>query len=121
MWDIYQHMQIRNLHQSQLAADQAAHVRANRHENQVEDLEGKVDRLTLICEAMWTILSQRFGVSMQELVQAMHDIDMLDGQLDGRKVSPPRPCPSCASMVAAELGRCQYCGTDVPNLDPFVL
>jgi hypothetical protein len=121
MWDIYQHMQVRNLRQNQYAAEEASSVRAARQDNQVEDLEAKVDKLTLICEAMWTLLTQRLGVSVQELVQVMHDIDLQDGQLDGRKSSPPKPCPSCQAMVAAELSRCQFCGASVPNLDPFIL
>lgn len=121
MWNIYQHMQIKGLQQNQVLADEEARIQGKRQDAEVDDLEDKLGRLTLICEAMWTILSQRFGVTVYDLMQIVHDIDMQDGRLDGRKVSPPTPCASCQAMVAAGVGHCQFCGAEVPNLDPFML
>jgi len=77
----------------------------------VKHLEGEVERLLLITEALWTILRDRFGMEDQELLREIVRIDMRDGRLDGRLPStPPQPCPKCNRTLSGRSIRCLYCG-----------
>lgn len=82
-------------------------------------LEGQVERLLMITEALWTILREQHGLDEQELLRQMVQIDIRDGKLDGRVASsPPEPCPKCHRIVAKRSMRCMFCG-ELIAVDPF--
>jgi hypothetical protein len=92
---------------------------AREAQSQAAEVEAKCDRALLVCEALWTILRDKFGVSEEELVQRVNDIDLTDGRLDG-KVRKPKAhsCPSCGRTIAKRFPKCIYCGQPVVH-DPF--
>ena len=51
----------------------------------VQDLTKRVDRLELICEAMWIIMREKLGVTDDELVARIAELDLSDGVADGKK------------------------------------
>lgn len=84
----------------------------------VRTVEARLDRVLLTCEAMWTILRDKLGVTDMELIERMNDIDLSDGQLDGKVHKPPLACPKCNRTISAHLPKCMYCGKPVVH-DPF--
>lgn len=85
----------------------------------VEELEARLDRAMLACEAMWTILRDKFGLSDAQLAERINDIDLSDGQLDGKVRKPAIPCPKCGKNNARRFAKCMYCGTPIAGSDPF--
>jgi len=85
----------------------------------VEELRRDVERLLLITEALWRIAREKLNCTDADLVQRIHDIDLEDGKLDGRKgISPARPCPHCQRLLVKHRLTCMYCGKPV-DLLPF--
>lgn len=83
------------------------------------DVDERIDRLTLLVEAMWSLLREQ-GLTDEDLANRLMELDKSDGSLDGRRTPPPATCGSCGSKVAAGLAACQFCGTAVPaEADPF--
>jgi hypothetical protein len=83
------------------------------------EIEAKCDRALLVCEALWTILRDKLGVSEEDLVARVNEIDLTDGQLDGQVRRPSaHACPSCGRTIAKRFPKCIYCGQPVVH-DPF--
>ena len=88
-------------------------------QREIEELRKDMDRLLMINEAMWRILRERLQCTDAELVQRIHDIDLEDGHLNGRKgPSPARDCPHCGRPLSKHRPTCLYCGKPVEFL-PF--
>jgi len=88
-------------------------------EGKMMDLEGRCDRALLVCEALWTLLRDRLGLSEEELVTRVNEIDLTDGRLDGRvRKENAVSCPSCGRTIARRFAKCIYCGQSVVH-DPF--
>lgn len=85
--------------------------------NDVEDLSERVDRLVLLCAAMWSILEDG-GATEEHLIARVREIDGADDIVDGRITAKPIPCRKCDTLVAPGLTSCQYCGEPVYDGDP---
>jgi hypothetical protein len=72
-------------------------------------LQERTDRLVLVVHAMWTVLTEKMGISDADLVKRITALDAADGVEDGRVTVPPVRC-SCGAMVCRKLGRCLFCG-----------
>jgi hypothetical protein len=82
-------------------------------------LEGRCDRLALLCEALWTMVRDYGGFTENELLERINLIDLEDGKLDGKKKSSgPAICPKCAKPVSKRFNKCIYCSTELQR-DPF--
>ncbi len=116
--DLYQHRQIKNAHRSVgQVADEVRHQReATRDE--IQALHERIDRLTLTCEAMWSLLASSGGFSEDDLIRAITELDGEDGNVDGRRTRGPQPC-SCGAMVNHRLTACQFCGEPAPVQSVF--
>lgn len=109
-WDLYQQMQISDVQSAtQQARDDAAMVR-----HDIGDLRRSIDTLTLTCAALWELLREKHGVSDDELVAKMQEIDLRDGKLDGKMTSPTATCPDCHRPNRSNRQRCMYCGGTLP-------
>ena len=95
-----------------------ADARANRAESAVQALETRLDRAMMTVEAMWTIMRDKLGVTNEELVERIVDLDLTDGILDGKERKPPLECPSCSRRISRRFPRCMYCGVEIQH-DPF--
>src|SRR5687768_870293 len=78
-------------------------------EGQVE-LHRRLEKLSIVCRAMRTLLQDRSGLTEKELSQRTTEIDLLDGKADGRVSVPARTCSGCGHTVAPRHDRCLYCG-----------
>ena len=109
LWDLYQHYQINQL-ESKLtrvqdqAADDGAARRTATH------TEERVDRLVLLCRAMFELLQESTGHTEERLSAKILEIDLRDGQGDGKMSPIPKRCPKCEAMMSPRFGRCLFCG-----------
>jgi hypothetical protein len=84
----------------------------------VEHLTDVLQRLLLVNQAMWQLLQQRTGATEAELLDTMQEIDLRDGQLDG-KVTQRRTCAACKRVLSKRSRRCLYCGAEAEDATPF--
>ncbi len=82
-------------------------------------LQSHVERLSMVCQALWTLLRDKTDLTDEDLVARVHDVDLSDGVLDGKVRRSSTECASCGRMVAARHMRCLYCGTANEGLDTF--
>jgi len=73
-------------------------------------LDQKVDKLALICRAMWELLRDKYDLNDEILLNKVKEIDLLDGNLDGKVNIPPKTCSKCGRQVSKRHARCIYCG-----------
>jgi hypothetical protein len=114
-WDIRQ--------SADIAAAQRAVARSEgnveRVRTDLQFLEERVDRLTMIAAAMWTLLQKQTGLSDEHLRDRVQEIDLTDGRLDGKVRRDVSACPSCKRPIAPRHTRCIYCGQPTRNTQPF--
>jgi hypothetical protein len=109
MWDLIQHFQISN------ARDEAREV-AERVESNLDD---KIGRLSLACQAMWELLREQYGLTEEQLMAKMREIDARDGELDGKISVDIVRCPSCGVTTFTDERRCRGCGGAVKPRHTF--
>ncbi|MEI7766318.1 MAG: hypothetical protein WCJ97_02645 [Phycisphaerae bacterium] len=76
----------------------------------VDRLEARVEKLTLICHAMWAILKDKTQLSEEDLLAKVMELDLADGVADGRHNTVPKDCPACKRPMSSQHKRCLYCG-----------
>jgi hypothetical protein len=76
----------------------------------IEELQGRVDHLTLVCAAMWELLRDTGKLTEQDLSVKIADIDSRDGKIDGTLGSQVPVCASCKKPLLRSQTRCIYCG-----------
>jgi hypothetical protein len=97
----------------------APSARPRSQDGAITELQGELERLLLITEALWRILKEQHGLDEKELVRQITMIDLEDGRLDGRKpAKPPQPCPKCQRPLGKHRARCLFCGEPIAA-DPF--
>ena len=84
------------------------------------EVEARCQRLSLLCEALWTMVRDYGGFTEKELLERVNLIDLEDGKLDGKKKTKgPSACPKCNKAVSPRFTKCIYCSTQMPR-GPFV-
>ena len=98
--------------ESSLANSRVSDARAEARCAQAEVVATRrqVDRLQMICEAMWTIGKRGVGSDDDELLSLIEQIYLRDGRLDGRSRSTASACAECGTVVSVRTGVCLYCG-----------
>ena len=81
----------------------------NRLSTQLQDLENRVDSLSLICQAMWELLQERTNVTENMLIEKVNEIDLEDGKLDSKRSKPVTYCLECHRPLSKRHHRCLYC------------
>jgi len=74
-------------------------------------LDEKIDRLALICRAVWEVLRESNNISQEALFSKITEVDLIDGSLDGKVRVPPKKCSRCGRTVSKRHMRCIYCGS----------
>ena len=88
--------------------------------NRLDRQEDQLRQLLLVTEAMWSLVSERFGVSEDDLVARMAEIDAEDGQVDGKRgPHPPETCGTCHAAIDHTRTTCAYCGAPASPSSPF--
>jgi hypothetical protein len=114
-WELHQ---TRRIGQAETAAAGARRKVASAKQ-EIAVLRARCDKLLMVCEALWTILRDKHGLTDEDLINRVNDIDLQDGQLDGRvKKNVIARCPECDRTISRRHPKCIYCGTPIVH-DPF--
>jgi hypothetical protein len=76
----------------------------------VTPVEERIDKLALVCQAMWSLVQEKTRLTDADLVKRVTELDLLDGEADGKLRRPPLDCPSCDAKISRRFGRCLFCG-----------
>ncbi len=110
IFDLYQQSCITQV--SNKAAE--AKDEASRLRSQVEDLQRRLDTLILASQAMWELLRQRCQLGDADLMEKMQEVDLRDGEADGRITTGAVGCPNCGRRSRSTRRLCVYCGATLP-------
>lgn len=80
--------------------------------NDVAYIELRMDRLSLVCMALWELLKERTNLTEEDLLNRVRDIDLRDGQLDGKLKKGIKRCPKCDRVMSPRHAKCLYCGAE---------
>ena len=75
-------------------------------------LEERVERLSLICMAMWSLLQSETQLTEDDLLERVKEIDLLDGVADGKITRRVARCGKCDRPMSSRHSRCIYCGSE---------
>jgi hypothetical protein len=122
IWDLVQQGQISSAESSASTAQSradAASKQADRNTARTDEVEQRVERLALLCQAMWELLSERCQVTKNDLVHKVVEVDLRDGRENGRMDTRVVTCPRCNNNVSSRRPKCIVCGTVVVTKHPF--
>ncbi len=83
---------------------------ANRAEVQLKLMEANLAKSLMICEALWELLAEKTGLTLDDLHNKLYEVDMRDGVLDGKNQRSIVECPGCNRSVSPRHPACLYCG-----------
>jgi hypothetical protein len=92
--------------------------RAPSHEA-LEQLERRVNRLSLLCQAMWEMLRERAECTDDQLAAKVLEVDLRDGRNDSRIDTQISECPSCGRNTNSRRSTCVICGAELPRAHAF--
>jgi hypothetical protein len=77
------------------------------------------DKLGLVCQAMWSLIQERTGLTERDLLDRVTELDLKDGVLDGKYTKPPVDCPKCGAKMSRKFNRCLFCGEEYSEGSAF--
>jgi hypothetical protein len=75
-------------------------------------LDDRLERLALICMAMWSLIQSRTDLTEDDLLLRVKEIDFMDGDGDGKITHQVCRCGTCDRPVSSRHTRCIYCGSE---------
>ena len=90
-----------------------------RVERELRYAQERVDKLLLVCTALWELLKERTDLTEEDLLEKVVQIDAQDGEVDGEVTRRPRPCVKCGRPMSPSHSRCLYCGAVVAGQGAF--
>lgn len=87
--------------------------------NRVAVLERRVDRLTLLTQAMWELLRTNSQSDDLDLINMVEEIDGRDGKVDGKISTKIVDCPKCPGKINSKRNFCMVCGHVVEPTEIF--
>lgn len=94
-------------------------IHAKRQTNyELDGIDQRIDRLALLCEAMWELVCETTGLTNEHLEYKIAQLDASDGRNDLKRQKTSTAC-SCGAMVPAKSMLCQFCGAAAPARSPF--
>ncbi len=118
LYDLNQRNQI-NVQRHALSTTQSEVMdQRRRSENEIALLEQRIERLTLLCEAMWDLVAKTTGLTGEHLARQVDVFDARNANRDGSSSRGATQC-SCGAMVSTKVMRCQFCGEAAPARSLF--
>ncbi|MCU1353655.1 MAG: hypothetical protein JWM05_2864 [Acidimicrobiales bacterium] len=114
LWDLHQELSIRDLRANQANADIAVESRVKRTQDRTDRLEDRFERLLLVTEAIWVLTRDKLGLTEDDLIRTVVELDGRDGAVDGHRTRPARKCTACGAAVSKEFSKCLFCGAASP-------
>jgi hypothetical protein len=103
---LYQNRWISDVERTALSAEN----QATGHNFNIKELEKETDMLKLVNQAMFEIMVERFGVSEEDILRKIEEIDLRDGVKDGKLGNSSLYCKKCRRGYNVRLNKCLYCG-----------
>lgn len=113
LWDLHQQRRIGEL-ESKLDRTQRPQEGAA---EALRLLEARIDKLTLVSMALWTLLKENTKLTEEDLLEKIKEIDLSDGKLDGKVRQNVSDCPQCGRVMSQKHRRCLYCGFEMNRPD----
>ncbi|GAB4458202.1 MAG: hypothetical protein OHK0029_19160 [Armatimonadaceae bacterium] len=92
---------------------QQAKDRTDRIERNMMFLERRVERLSIACQALWELLRETTDLADEQVVAKMQEIDLRDGEADGKITRRPLKCVSCGHVNNSGRKNCLYCEAEL--------
>ena len=110
MSGVGQHVEYAQNYIAQVASQQARSL-ARESGMLAEKASRNAERLYMIVQAMWELLSEKTGLTQADLDAKVREIDMRDGRLDGKDATQtmPRSCANCGRPILSGQQRCTWC------------
>jgi len=105
-WELHQSRQIG---QAQSTAERAA-SKSDKVKWDVLGLQRRLEKLTLVNMAMWSLLQERTGLTEDDLIERVRQIDLSDGRADGKVRKEVARCGQCGRVMSRRHQDCMYCG-----------
>ena len=105
--DSHQYHQI-NRAQADVAKTQN---KVQRQDDEIQKLHKQVDKISLANQAMWELLRERNGLTDDDIIGKMEEIDLRDGSIDGKIGVQVLDCPKCGRKTNSRRRTCVFCGT----------
>jgi len=99
-----------DVHGSKGLSSVRAQNKVRSDESTVKHLEATVAKILMINEALWEIIRDKHGMTEEDLHNKIYEVDMRDGQADGKNQRKASKCPNCDHMVSSRHAACLYCG-----------
>jgi len=90
--------------------DARQEARESRQRAASREVEDRLERLTLVCMALWSLLQDKTNLTEQDLLDRVKLIDGIDGNPDGKATRGVRSCPKCHRTMSPRHRKCLYCG-----------
>ncbi len=113
-----QSRQIRMTNNRVSSAESVSDHRMRRADNEIAELAERFERMRTTCEAMWQLVCETTGLTDAHLTYRVYELDVADGQKDGKRTIKSTPC-ECGAMVNAKVAACQFCGAPAPARSPW--
>lgn len=107
-WEAAQNAQ----HTAKFAERRSWHLRRrlSASKKHMLELQLRLEENLLLCEAMWSLLSEKLGLNEDDLKKKINELDLSDGRMDGRAQRPSILCPKCERELSLRFLNCIYCG-----------
>jgi ribosomal protein S27AE len=76
----------------------------------VELLKDRLEKLSLVSLAMWSLIQDKTGLTEQDLMDRVRAIDLADGVADGKVTQTVSKCVKCGRTMSPRHRKCLYCG-----------
>lgn len=84
-----------------------------RTEDEVQELRRRLEHFALAQQALYELFAAKLGVTDDEVMAKMAEIDARDGTVDHRLGSMALVCPACKRRTPANMDHCIYCSAPV--------
>lgn len=92
------------------SAAESARESASEAEHAANEVQRRIEVMALANQALFEILKSRLGITEEEVVARMADIDARDGTRDGKMTATVTACRSCGRKISTARRRCLFCG-----------
>jgi hypothetical protein len=85
----------------------------------IDKLSREVEKLKLVTRALCELLSENSSVPVEAIFDRIQEIELRDGQLNGKYVEGVSKCSACNRPGKISRGNCMYCGEKMNTDDPL--
>ncbi len=78
----------------------------------VSHMEDRIERLSLVCMAMWSLIQDKTKLTEEDLLERVKMIDLMDGVEDGKAARTVQKCHACNRVMSPRHQKCLYCGAE---------